>query len=83
MEHIKEVIRQNLAENMLFTEQFELDDEASFLEEGVVDSTGVMDLVLFAEETFKIEIKDDDITPDNFDSVNKLAAYIHRKSGGP
>jgi len=81
MDTIKERIKQNLVENVLFTERFELDDDASFLDTGVVDSTGVMDLVFFAEEAFMITIKDDEITPDNLDSVNKLAAYIQMKVG--
>jgi len=55
------------------------DDDGSFLENGIVDSTGVLELVLFAEETFGIEVDDRDVVPDNFDSVNRLAAYINTK----
>ncbi|MBE2199997.1 MAG: acyl carrier protein [Anaerolinea sp.] len=77
----KQQIRQYLAENFLFSSNgFHLDDNASFLEEEVVDSTGIMELVLFVEDTFGITVNDDEIVPDNFDSVNQLAAYIQRKS---
>jgi acyl carrier protein len=77
---IKEQIRQYLAENFLFSSNgFDLDDDASLLEEGIVDSTGVLELVLFVEETANVEVADDEIVPDNFDTVNNLAAYIERK----
>ena len=56
-------------------------DDASFLEEGIVDSQGVMELVMFVEDEFKVEVADEDITPDNFDSVILSANYIRRKSG--
>ncbi len=79
---IKEKIRQYLAENFMFSDDgFKLDNDASFLEEEVVDSTGVMELVLFVEDNFDIAVADEEIVPDNFDSVNQLAAYIQRKSG--
>lgn len=77
---IKEQIRQYIAENFLFSSNgFDLADDASLLEEGIVDSTGVLELVLFVEELINAEVPDDEIVPDNFDSVNNLAAYIERK----
>ena len=78
--NVKEQIRSFIAENFLFnTNGFDLSDEASFLDEGVVDSTGTLELVMFVEETFAIEVGDHEIEPENFDSVNKLAAYVARK----
>lgn len=78
---IKEQIRHYLAENFLFSSDgFKLDNDASLLEEEVVDSTGVMELVLFVEDNFGVSVADEEIVPDNFDSVNRLAAYIQRKS---
>jgi len=58
---------------------FKYADDASFLEEGIVDSQGVMELVLFVEETYKIRVDDFEIIPDNFDSIEKLTSYIQRK----
>lgn len=78
---MKQQIRAFIAENFLFSPNgFDLSDDASFLDEGVVDSTGTLELVLFVEETFGIVVGDHEIEPENFDSVNKLAAYIARKS---
>jgi acyl carrier protein len=78
---IKKQIRQYLAENFLFSSNgFNLGDDASLLEEGIIDSTGVLELVMFVEETFNVEVADEEIIPDNFDSVNNLAAYVEFKS---
>jgi len=78
---IKKQIRQYLAENFLFSSNgFNLGDDASLLEEGIIDSTGVLELVMFVEETFNVEVADEEIIPDNFDSVNNLAAYVELKS---
>ena len=78
----KSQIRTFIAENFLFSDNgFPLSDRASFIDEGVIDSTGTLELVMFVEETFAIDVEDDEIEPDNFDSVEKLAAYIGRKRG--
>jgi acyl carrier protein len=75
-------IRRYVAQNLLFSDNgFEYEDDDSFLQEGIVDSVGVLELVLFVEETFNLTVDDQDITPDNFDSVSKLANYIRKKSG--
>jgi acyl carrier protein len=46
-----------------------------------MDSTGVLDLVMFIEETFGIAVKDEELIPENLDSVNKLVAFVERKTG--
>jgi acyl carrier protein len=78
---VQDQIKQYLAENFMFSDDgYQLSDSASFLEEGVVDSTGVLELVMFVEETFDVTVEDDEIVPENFDSVAQLAEYIHRKT---
>jgi acyl carrier protein len=80
---IETQIRQYILENFLFTDdESALRDDASFLEEGIVDSTGVLELVMFVEETFGIEVADEEIVPENFDSVEKLARYVRAKTQG-
>ena len=74
-------IRDFILENFMAGESEEaLDNDSSFLEKGIIDSMGVLELVAFVEETYGIEIDDDELTPDNFDSVSKLVSYIRRKS---
>ena len=77
---IKTQIRDHIATNILYSDNgFEYGDDASFLEEGIVDSVGIMELVLFIEENFGLTVDDEDLTPDNFDSVDKLAEYIKKR----
>ena len=79
---IETKIKEYIAKNLLFSNDgYGYSEDASFLEEGIVDSQGVMELVMFVEDQFKVSVDDEDITPDNFDSVQLLAAYIRRKSG--
>ncbi len=80
---IEAQIRKYVAQNLLFSDDgFEYDDDDSFLQEGIVDSVGVLELVLFVEETFGVTVDDQEITPDNFDSVSKLARYVRSKTLG-
>ena len=81
MRNAEEMIRTYIAENMLFSDDgYPHSDSASFLEEGIVDSMGILELMMFVEENFHITVEDEEVVPDNFDSVSKLAAYIRSKS---
>jgi acyl carrier protein len=78
---VEDQIKDYISRNLLFSDNgFPYPESASFLEEGIVDSVGVMELVAFVEEKFRLKIDDLDVTPDNFDSVSKLADFIRRKS---
>lgn len=56
-----------------------LNDDDSFLEKGIIDSTGVLELVSFIEETFNFRVEDEELIPDNLDSLNRVTAYITKK----
>lgn len=74
-------IRNFILENYLFTDdQTTLNSEDSFLEKGILDSTGILEVINFLEETYGIKIQDSDMTPENLDSVNNIVAFIERKS---
>jgi acyl carrier protein len=80
MESIETSLRAFIAENILFSsEGYPYDDETSFLDNGILDSMSVMDLVLFSEQEFGVSIADSEITPDNFDSIERLSEYIRKK----
>jgi len=55
------------------------DDDDSFMENGIIDSTGVLELLEFIEEQFGFGIEDEEIIPDNLDSISKLTKFIHKK----
>lgn len=56
-------------------------DNDSFMEKEIIDSTGVLELTAFVETEFGITIEDNEMTPDNLDSIEKLVKFIARKSG--
>lgn len=83
--HVQEVtqkIRSFVIDNLLFGEaddRFSNDD--SFFEKGVVDSMGILTLVEFVKEEYAISIEDEEIVPDNWDSVHRIAAFVQTKLG--
>lgn len=84
MEKTKESIRQYIANNILFSAKgYPYSDDASLLNEGIVDSMNVLELVMFVEQNFSMKVDDQDIVPDNFDSINKLATFVYSKVGEP
>jgi len=73
-------IREFVARDLLFSENgYPHKDEDSFLQHGVIDSLGVLELVAFAGREFGVQIQPAEITPENFDSVRRFANYIRRK----
>jgi acyl carrier protein len=70
------------AENFLFTDnQSELDDDDSFMDKEIIDSTGILEVIEFLEQETEIKVEDEDMVPDNLDSVNKIVEFVTRKSG--
>ncbi|WP_456377104.1 acyl carrier protein [Thiolapillus sp.] len=77
---VEEKIRAFILENYLFTDdQSELKNDDSFLDQGILDSTGILEIIFFIEDEFQIKIKDEEMVPDNLDSVDKIVAFIQRK----
>ena len=79
MNEKKETIKTFIIENFLFGSEDGLKDETSFLEEGIIDSTGILELVTFLEEEFSITIEDEELVPENLDSINNVTAFLDRK----
>ncbi len=76
---IKSRIKEFVLTYFLKDPEATLDEEASLLENGILDSTGMMELVAFLETTFEIRVEDEEIVPDNLDSINKLVRYVQSK----
>lgn len=72
-------VRAFIVENFLYGQDDNFSEDVSFLEKGIIDSTGVLELVSFVEDKFGIVVQDQELIPDNFDSLGKLSAYISRK----
>jgi acyl carrier protein len=75
-------VRSFITDNYLYGQDKQFDDGDSFLEHGIIDSTAVLELVAFLEENYGITVEDNELTPDNLDSVNSISAYLRRKLNG-
>jgi len=76
---IKKKVRAFIVENFLFGVDDELTDATSFLEDGVIDSTGILELVEFIEEEFSMSIDEEELMPENLDSLNNIELFLTNK----
>jgi acyl carrier protein len=79
MGDLKQQIRAFIVENFLFGDANGLKDDSSFLDDGIMDSTGVLELITFLEEEFSVTVEDEDLIPENLDSINNVTAYLEKK----
>ncbi len=82
MASIEAEVRQYVVETLLFgRKEVGLSGDTSFLESGIIDSTGVLELIQFLEEKFQVRVEDEDLIPANLDSVNALTRFVENKYG--
>ena len=84
MDRLTAELRQFITDNFLFGDAsgaFAFTDEDSFQERGIVDSTGVLELVCHLQERYAIRVEDEELIPDNLDSLSKVARFVARKRG--
>ena len=75
---VAQAIANFIRQNFVYDES-DVDPDVSFMESGLIDSTGILEVVFFLEETFAITVEDDDVLPEHFDSVSRLSAYVRQK----
>jgi acyl carrier protein len=79
---IKTKVKQFVVDNFLMGDASSmLGDKESFMETGTIDSTGVLEVVTFLEEEFKLKVNDADLLPENMDSIDNIVRYVERKNG--
>ena len=76
---IENEIRKFIMENFILDGEVNLSEDDSLLEKGIIDSTGVLELVAFIEETYKFKIKDEELVPENLDSIKNILQFIQNK----
>lgn len=80
MQAVEELIRKYIADNILFNKDgYPYPDDASFLENGIIDSMNVLELVVFVEDHFHVTVGDEDVVPENFDSLRSMSTYVRQK----
>lgn len=78
---IKEQVRAFVTSNFYVADPAALDDGASLLDRGIIDSTGVLEVIFFIEENFGITVEDSEMLPENLDSIERITQFISRKKG--
>lgn len=78
---IEQQLRDYIAQKILLASRFPYRDDTSFLESGIIDSLKLLDILLHIEKAYRITVADDEMVPDNFDSISKIANFIRRKMG--
>ena len=77
---IEDKIREYILDNFLFTDdQSALSNSDSLLEKGLVDSTGILEIITFIEEEFSLKVDDEEMVPENLDSVDNIIAFVAKK----
>ncbi|MEW6375904.1 MAG: acyl carrier protein [Thermodesulfobacteriota bacterium] len=76
---IENEIRKFIEENFILEGDNHLGDEDSLLEKGIIDSTGVLELVAFLEETYQFKIKDEELVPENLDSIKNISQFVQNR----
>ena len=78
---IEQHLRQFIVKNFLYGQDSGLRSDTSLLEQGIVDSTGMLELIAFLEEAFGLSIADEELIPENLDSLHNLVTFVQRKKG--
>ena len=77
---IEETIRNYILENYLFTDdQSALSNSDSFMEKDIIDSTGILEVIFFLEDELGVVVKDEEMIPENLDSVDNIVAFVNAK----
>ncbi len=82
-DRIEAAVTKFLSANFYVPDRVRIQRDTSLIGQGIIDSTGVLELVYFIEGTFGIKISDDEMIPDNLDTVGSIARYVKRKNTSP
>jgi len=77
---LKKQVRDFVTANFYVADPASLEDRTSLLDHGIIDSTGVLEVIMFVESTFGITVEDSEMLPENLDSIERIAAFVARKT---
>jgi acyl carrier protein len=76
---LKRQVREFVTSNFYVADPKSLEDGTSLLDQGIIDSTGVLEVIMFIESTFGMTVEDSEMLPENLDSIERIAAFVARK----
>jgi len=80
---LKKQVRDFVTANFYVADPASLEDRTSLLDHGIIDSTGVLEIIVFVETTFGVTVEDSEMLPENLDSIERIAAFVARKTSQP
>ena len=80
---LKKQVRDFVTANFYVADPGSLEDRTSLLDQGIIDSTGVLEVIMFIESTFGVTVEDSEMLPENLDSIERIAAFVARKTSQP
>ncbi len=80
MPHVQQVVRSYIVDNFLFGQDGQFANDDSFLDKGLIDSVGILTLVEYVCQNYQITVYDEEIIPENWDSVNRIVRFVETKS---
>jgi acyl carrier protein len=75
----KQQVRAFITSNFYVADPATLADDASLLDQGIIDSTGVLEIIMFLEDTFGFKVSDSEMVPENLDSIENIASFVARR----
>jgi acyl carrier protein len=82
-QNVERTVREFVIKNFIFEDDGSLTPEISFLDSGIIDSTGVLELITFVEETYGIKVEDHEIVPEHLDSIRNVTSFVKRRLSVP
>jgi acyl carrier protein len=76
---LQKQIRDFVTANFYVADPKALEDSTSLLDQGIIDSTGVLEVIMFVETAFGVTVEDAEMLPENLDSIERIAAFVERK----
>jgi len=81
MQQIEQDVRQFVTDDFLFDSTSHFADDDSFIENGLIDSMGILRLITFVEKKYSIRVQEEELVTENWDSVQRVASFVHKKLG--
>ena len=79
--NVEQRVRKFIVENFYVTDPSSIDDDTLLVTNGIVDSTGMLEVIAFLEEQFGVRVGDQEMTPENLESISRIAGFVSRKQG--
>lgn len=83
MEDVQQRVKRFVMENFFVSDPSEIGDDTSLIATGMVDSTGMLEVVTFLESEFGVRVRDQEMVPDNLETIGRIAAFVERKRAAP